>query len=60
MLSLEWTYNQVTLQVIIHGTVSSSTDPKEVIAFDDLSFSSGCVSTRGNKHPHDPNIIIIT
>ncbi|KAK3546298.1 hypothetical protein QTP70_025705 [Hemibagrus guttatus] len=37
-------------QVIIHGTVSSSNDPKEVIAFDDLSFSSGCVSTRERRY----------
>ncbi|XP_058249959.1 MAM and LDL-receptor class A domain-containing protein 1 [Hemibagrus wyckioides] len=37
-------------QVIIHGTVSSSNDPKEVIAFDDFSFSSGCVSTREGRY----------
>lgn len=59
MLSLKWNYiiSKMTLQVIFRGLVFGNIDPNEVIAFDDLSFSPGCVSTGGNIQPHTPNII---
>lgn len=44
--------SKMTLQVILHGLVLGNSDPNEVIAFDDLSFSPGCVSSGGNTHPH--------
>lgn len=45
----------MSLQVILHGLVLGNSNPNEVIAFDDLSFSPGCVSARGNTHPHKHN-----
>lgn len=50
----------MTPQVLFHGLVLGNSDPNEVIAIDDLSFSSGCVLAEGNKHPRHNNLINLT
>ncbi|TSL34566.1 MAM and LDL-receptor class A domain-containing protein 1 [Bagarius yarrelli] len=42
-------------QVVIYGTVHGKSDPDEVIAFDDLSFSPGCVLTREGRDVSSAN-----
>ncbi|XP_046708496.1 MAM and LDL-receptor class A domain-containing protein 1 isoform X3 [Silurus meridionalis] len=55
-LSKPWIRTAVTFrqsqefQVIFHGLVFGSSNPNEVIAFDDLSFSPGCVLIKERRH----------
>ncbi|XP_026792984.3 MAM and LDL-receptor class A domain-containing protein 1 [Pangasianodon hypophthalmus] len=60
-LTKPWIKTSVTFrqsqefQVIFRGLVFSNSDPNEVIAFDDLSFSPGCVSAGEGRYASSPS-----